>query len=145
MNLPHKDKCLIACPRCDECAVFQRSGYPKSLVQANGRGYVDVSGIASCRHCGYSAQLEQIIIPDSLFLKDTRVRPTLFAFDGEHLQILADFFSSTERKAENYPKEYYSGLNKMGKNLLREHSRDSVLRALKKMQDMLERCGEGGI
>ena len=111
----------------------------------NGRGYVDVNGVASCRRCGYSAQLEQIIIPDNLFLKDTRVSPTLFAFDGEHLQVLTEFFSAAEQKAENYPKEYFSGLNKMSKELLRKQNRDSVLRALKKMKEMLEQSGEGNI
>jgi len=145
MNLPHKDKCLIDCPRCSECAVFHRSGHPKSLMQMNGRGYVDVNGVASCRHCGYSAQLEQIIIPDNLFLKDTRVSPNLFAFDGEHLQVLTEFFSAVEQKAENYPKAYFSGLNKMSKELLRKQNRDSVLRALKKMKEMVEQCGEGNI
>ena len=143
MILPHKETCLVVCPQCRGCAIFQRKGKYKGFRQVYRRAYINTDGKITCRRCGLSEQWKQLTLPDQIYLKDTRINPPLFAFDAEHLKILTEFLSSEDRRTESFPADYIPGLNNLSKNFLLEQNRPDVLRALATMNDLLRQCGEG--
>lgn len=137
MILAPKDQFLVRCPRCEKCAQFSRTSSFKDLDQANRLGKIDTAGRITCTFCGYSEKVKKLMVPEELYLQVKIPGGVLFAFDGDHLEVLERFFIAGEQRIEAYPVEYRKGLRRLGKPLLLKKNRDKVIEALKILRKKL--------